>query len=237
MDKEVEMNFLPIHDKLAEASFFLRYLTHEQEKTTLQDREDAFRFYLSAFLNAAYSVDQYLTRSAKVALQVCGAKKQESGKQAKGKYDKWKDEWIKSLSTADKNVWKHMEDSRGGEVHLLRVTTLAEPTAVPTDGYSTRNPYYYGFVHRSHFIAAIHAGGDGVDSLTEEKRKLGLPGWCNAWTNVNKHYIFISGEKVGITDVCKKYYELLQNLVAYIERCVFDTTGPFQEASRPPGNV
>ena len=63
------MNLLPVHDKLAEASFFLRHLTQEQGKTTLQRPEDAFRFYLSAFLNAAYSAREYLERSAKDKLK------------------------------------------------------------------------------------------------------------------------------------------------------------------------
>lgn len=212
------MNLLPVHDKLVEASFFLRHITQEQEKTTLQSREDAFRFYLSAFLNAAYSVRQYLARSAKDALKTSGAKKQESGKQAKAKYDKWEGEWIKNLSDTDKNVWELMGTNRRIEVHEIRVETIKEAKAVPADDFSTRNSYYYNFSHASRFLAAITAGGEGVDPLTEEKRKLGLPGWCNAWTYAHKHHINICGEQVGVTAVCNQYYLLLQNLVADFER-------------------
>jgi hypothetical protein len=109
-----------------------------------------------------------------------------------------------------------MTTNRKNEVHVIRVETIKEDRAVPADDYSIRNSYY-GFTHTSRFLAAINAGGEGVDPLTEEKRKLGLPGWCNAWTYAHKHYITICGEQVGVTDVCNQYYLLLQNLIGDFE--------------------
>lgn len=217
------MNLLPVHDKLAEASFFLRHLTQEQGKTTLQRPEDAFRFYLSVFLNAAYSAREYLERSAKDKLKVDAAKKQESGNQAKAKYDKWEDEWIRNLSAADKIVWNLMTTNRRREVHEIRVETIKEAKAVPADDFSTRNSYYYNFSNASSFFPAIAVGGsEGVDPMSEEKRKLGLPPWCNAWTYADRHYITVDGEQVGVADVCTQYYVLLQKLIADFEQSNWD---------------
>ena len=183
------MNFPHVHDKLAEASFFLHHLDQEQVRTTSQRQGDAFRFYLSAFQNATYSTCEYLERYAKEMLKEKGAQQHISGKKSKAKYDKWRNEWIENLSLADKKVWYFMTKNRGEEVHVGRAETVKEAKAIPADNYSTRNAYaYYGnSTHASHCILAIIAGDEGGDLMAQEKRRLGLPGWCNVWTYTETH--------------------------------------------------
>jgi len=217
------MNLLPVHDKLAEASFFLRHLTQVQEKTTLQSQEDAFRFYLSAFLNAAYSVCEYLELSAKALLKTDALKKKQSAKQGKAKYEKWLSAWIANSSAADMAVWESMTTNRRREVHEIRVETIKEAKAVPVDDFSTRTSYNYNFGHASRFFPAIAVGGsEGVDPVSEEKRKLGLPLWCNAWTYTHEHHIMVGPNQVGVADVCSQYCLLLQKLIADFENANWD---------------
>ena len=65
----MNMDLSNVRDKLAEASFFFDHLRQEQDKTTLQRQGDGFRYYFSAFLNACFSVLEYLEREAKAALK------------------------------------------------------------------------------------------------------------------------------------------------------------------------
>ena len=48
-----------MRDKFEEAKFFLRYLDETQNQPQ-SDTQTLFRYHLSAFLGAAYSVEQYL---------------------------------------------------------------------------------------------------------------------------------------------------------------------------------
>ena len=84
-----------------------------------------------------------------------------------------------------------MTENRGAEVHTARVETTKESKAVPADHlpHSTNNPYYFPYYYQSHaFFAAIAEAGNEVgDPFLEERRKLGLPSWCNAWTYLDMH--------------------------------------------------
>jgi len=53
-----KMDLAPVHKKIAEAHFFLGKMT-EQEPRIIGDKEP-FDYYLSAFLNAARTVDYRL---------------------------------------------------------------------------------------------------------------------------------------------------------------------------------
>ena len=53
------MNLEAMRDKLEEARFFLHYLDETQNQPQ-SDKQTLFRYYLSAFVGAAHSVEQYL---------------------------------------------------------------------------------------------------------------------------------------------------------------------------------
>jgi len=53
------MNLEATRDRLEEARFFLRYLDEAQNRPQSQT-QTPFRYHLSAFLGATYSVEQYL---------------------------------------------------------------------------------------------------------------------------------------------------------------------------------
>ena len=216
------MDLSNVRDKLAEASFFFDHLRQEQDKTTLQRQGDGFRYYFSAFLNACFSVLEYLGREAKAALKAGASAKQQSNKKAKGRYTEWFSQWIKHLSPGDLAVWSFMTENRRAEIHTRRVETTKEMKAVPADdlSHSTSNPNHLLYYYRPHALyAAIAAAGNEVgDPFLEEKKKLGLPSWCNAWTYLDTHYVEINGERVRVVEICEKYLALLDKLIRDFER-------------------
>jgi len=219
--KVMNMDLSNVRDKLAEASFFFHHLRQEQDKTTLQRQGDGFRYYFSAFLNACFSVFEYLEREAKAALKAGASAKQQSNKQAKGRYTEWFSQWIKHLSPGDLAVWSFMTENRGAEVHTSRVETTKEMKAVPADdwSHSTRNPYFTYYYRAPALYAAIAAAGNEIgDPLLEEKKKLGLPSWCNAWTYLDTHYVEIDGERVRVVEISEKYLVLLDKLIRDFEQ-------------------
>lgn len=208
------MDLSDVRDKLAEASFFVRHLRQEQDKTTLQRQGDGFRYYLSAFLNAFYSVREYLGKKADTALKAGVCTKQKSNKRAKGKHKEWHHQWIEHLPPEDHAVWNFMKKKRGDEVHTRRVKTTKEMKAVPADDLSHSTSY------RNYALyAAIAAPGNEIgDSLLEEKKKLSLPSWCNAWTYLDTHYVEIDGERVRVVEICEKCLVLLDKLIRDFEQ-------------------
>ena len=157
--------------KLEETQFFLRHLRKEREKDAR-----AFGFYLSAFLNAAYSMTDLLEREAKTELKKGAVKK----KQAKTLFDSWYQKWFQGRPANEQKVWVLMETQRRGEVHSLGTETVAETKAVPLDRSSRGHPAFYG-----QMITAPPAIFGAA--WAEEKRKLGLPSWVQAWRESQIH--------------------------------------------------
>lgn len=110
--------------KFNEAHFFLLLLQEEPQRG-----EPAFGYYLSAFLNAAYSVVEVLEREVKTALKAGAEKK----KEAKAKFDAWYDTWQAGLAEDDRALWSAMNIQRGEEVHKLGAQTVAETRIIPVD--------------------------------------------------------------------------------------------------------
>jgi hypothetical protein len=92
-----ELDIPNVEKKLREASFFLSMMA-EREKMAFGDREE-FDFYLSAFLNAARSVD-YRMRHEQSTL-----------------YKTWRTRWDGMLPDADDRLIKFFADDRAAEVH------------------------------------------------------------------------------------------------------------------------
>ena len=217
--------FVLVHDKLAEVLFFLSHLQQEQEKTTLQRQQDAVRFYLSAFLNAGFSVREYLEREATAWLRESARTKQQSGKQAKAKYPTWIADWKSRRSKEESVIWDLMTEHRRSEVHTSRVETTRESKAVPADHFSRHADPYYAYPPYGRapaFYAAIAAGDEFNDPFVEEKHKLGLPVWCNAWTYSEIHHINVNGKQVTVVEACQKYHQLLSALVQDFETIEWD---------------
>jgi hypothetical protein len=91
------MNLEQVEKKLREADFFLSKMV-EQEGHAFGDKEP-FDFYLSAFLNAARTVDYRLVHEQKAA------------------YKPWRDKWDSTLTPDQRTLIKFLVDDRIAEVH------------------------------------------------------------------------------------------------------------------------
>ena len=185
--------------KLGEAQFFLNHLRKEREGDPR-----AFGYFLSAFLNAAYSFVEVLTVEAKRGLSAGAAA---SRKQAKAAFRPWYDNWVKNLSADEHQVWDLMEAQRRDEVHLLGAETVKETKGIPlapsTDHLST----FYGL---SRLVGPPN--DDPPADWLEEHRRLGLAPWVRAWREAQVHHFEIAGERHDVVQTCQRYLVLLERL-------------------------
>lgn len=94
------MDLERIHKKLAEAQFFLGKMTEQEHwNRTFGDRQLAFDFYLSAFLNAGRTVDYRLRYEQQAS------------------YKAWRKAWDARLTPEENSLIKFMVDDRIDEVH------------------------------------------------------------------------------------------------------------------------
>jgi hypothetical protein len=91
------MDLTRVHKKIAEAHFFLGKLT-KQEPRLLGDKEP-FDYYLSAFLNAARTVDYQLHREQAAI------------------YKPWRKAWDARLAPEQRGLMKFIDHDRNIEVH------------------------------------------------------------------------------------------------------------------------
>jgi hypothetical protein len=159
-------------------------------------------------LNAAYSFGQMLEMEVKQGLSAGAAA---SRKQAKAAFWPWYDTWRKNLPADEHQVWVLMEAQRRNEVHLLGAETvkatkaivLEPPKSNPALFYTTMNfgqPEIYG------------------DAWMEEKRRLGLPSWANAWREAQVHHFEVAGERHDVVETCQRYLTLLERLLTDFRR-------------------
>ena len=184
--------------KLAEAGFFLGHLREERGRDAR-----AFGFYLSAFLNAAYSMVQLLTLEAKTDLK----RDAESKKRAKALFQKWYDEWVAKLGPEDRDVWALMVTQRRDEVHLLGARTVTETKGIPIEP-PRGNPALFYTVYLS------GASDPRPAEWIKEKERLGLPAWVNSWREAQVHHFEIAGERHDVVETCRRYLALLERLRA-----------------------
>ena len=183
--------------KLGEVQFFLHWLQKERE-----GNPQAFGYYLSAFLNAAYSLIVLLKLEAKMALKTGAEKK----KEAKKRFDAWLEEWVSALSAEDHDVWGLMEAQRTGEVHRLGAETVKETKAIPLEPPKSNPALFY---------ITMNFGQPELygDAWMEEKRRLGLPSWATAWREAQVHHFEIAGERRDVVETCQRYLALLERLL------------------------
>ncbi len=200
-------------DKLEEARFFLWHLREENIKREgwpgSVGRSRAFRLYQSAFLNAAYSVLEYLKREAKTELKRGATNKG----QAKRRYDEWLEGWKAALPPGEWQIWDLMEKLRDDETHKERAKTVTETQAVPYEppfGDRGHPAYGGGFIWSP--------PGEFGDPLAEEKRKRGLPSWATAWRSAQVPHFEIEGERREVVQTCERYVKLLEKLVSDLDQ-------------------
>lgn len=204
------MDLPRVADKLEEALFFCAQLRQEENKTTLEGRKDVCRYYLSAFLNACYSAQDYQKKDVDKMLNARVTAKGQSKKRGALTYQGWLAQWKTRLPLKDLALWEHMGTLRTTEVHFERVKTIKESKAVPADqGSRLSGAQYYNWAN----TPLVLAGDEFGDGLQEERQKLGLPSFCTAWTYAYIDHLKIAGEQVRVVEACEKYLQLLNMLV------------------------
>ncbi len=125
------MNLAATRDKLEEGKFFLRYLDEAQNRPQSQTQTPS-RSHLSAFLGAAYSVEQYLQTEVVRAMrqqartQVKKPSKQQTGEQ----YKKLFVQWFTALPQEKQALGGFLMNNRGNEIHAERTKTVTKEKAM-----------------------------------------------------------------------------------------------------------
>ena len=199
------------NDKLEEARLFLRYLDEAQNerKATIP-----FPYCLSAFLNAAYGVRQYL-KAEFVRVRLEQARIQGKGlseKEATQLYYQQVSKWRAALPKDKQKLWKSMGGFRNDEAHEKRVKTVATQKAVPSP---------YGTVEISNAFAAQYMMYQQVAAHYPEMAKTlakeGMLFGTGTYTYIQENHLEIGGELHSTVGLCKDYYNLLPSLIAHFE--------------------
>jgi hypothetical protein len=183
--------------KLGEAGFFLSHLRKEREGDS-----NAFGYFLSAFLNASYSLVKLLEVEAKRELK----KDAQNKKKAKAAFGPWYENWANALSPEEHEVWVLMEAQRRDEVHLLGAETVKETKAIPLEPPRGNPAVFY-----TTFLGSPPLLVD--DAWRAELRRLGLPPWVSAWREAQVHHFEVAGERRDVVETCLRYLALLERLL------------------------
>jgi|GEM_PF-2516506 len=189
--------------KLDEAGFFLQHLGKEREGDPA-----AFGYFLSAFLNAAYSLVKLLEVEVKRELK----KDAENKKKAKAAFGPWYESWVKNLSREEHELWVLMEAQRRDEVHLLGAETVKETKAIPLEPPRDNPALFYSFMGNSPALFSAD------DAWREELRRLGLPPWTRVWREAQVHHFEVAGERRDVVETCRRYLALLDRLLNDIHK-------------------
>ncbi len=196
---------------MTETKFFLTHLLEDQGRRGKRGAA-AFRYYLGAFFNSAYSVTEYLEREAKIKLKRGAVNNKQSNKQAKGKYTRLYSQWENRLSGEDRQVWDFMRSRRRDEVHTRRTKTATKVKIIPADDLSPNR------LHPAYQSMMVSPPALFPDDTVKMKRRLGLPPWVNAWFEAVEHHFEIEGERRGVVKTCERYVALLERLVEHCEQ-------------------
>jgi hypothetical protein len=158
------MNLEATRDKLEEARFFLRYLDEAQNRPQSQT-QTPFRYHLSAFLGATYSVEQYLQT------EVVRAMRQQARRQ---NYKELFAEWFTALPQEKQALWDSLMNNRGSEIHVERTKTVTKEKAISAGPISRplrpeRNPAY-----AAHYMMQLQVGAS-YPEMADMIKELGLP--------------------------------------------------------------
>jgi len=200
------MNLDGARDKLEELRFFLEKLC-EKPTPRIPENPNAVRYYFSAFLNAGYSVDQYV--------------REVFGKPGPKKWEAMKEPWYKTLKSEQVELWHSLTEFggiRGRDVHVERTPTLVKEKAVadkPFQNFSNAvsgswaAPAYYLSILQNNPFAT-------VDPTAAEK--LGLPPGTTTWTYVREYFLNSGEADKSIKEFSQQAVDLAENFVTFFEK-------------------
>jgi hypothetical protein len=179
--------------KVEEAEFFLGYVrgTHRSTGARL-DRQQVFLFFLSAFLNAAYSCREVLR------LQAIQGKLL-----SREAFDRWQAAWERSLGEADARIWSLGLGERHREVHQRGAQTI------PLSGLAAIKPQQ---LFRGGIYGSIVTRSEPTGPLLDDETAAALSAVVPLTFATIQHFEDESG-RLDVVETCTRYLQLLRNYV------------------------
>src|SRR5215813_3464295 len=207
------MNLEKVLDKVDEVKFFSDRL-HEVHNPSGIRNPNAFRYYFSAFLNAAYSVEQFAKWEVMADLQAHGKNESDQGRG----WQKYKEGWCHTLSPEEQELWSSLlryGGIRGTEVHRERSRTTAKQKAVPLEKFPASKATQ---AYKAFYVMQINSSGfPGLGFPGEITKDLGGPPGTNVWSYINEHYVEIEGKSRSIPEVSKEIVGLCDRFVKHLQ--------------------
>ena len=181
--------------KLREARFFLACLQDEENRTK-GPNEEIFDYYLSAFLGAAYSVEEVLKFELRSGAVVSA--------------------WRGALKDKGDTFYEDMMTLRHSEIHREGARRARESKAVATGPADHPSVGW----HLQPFAAARFYMNNAPWPVTPEEiavtDKLGLPPGTRSWIYVDHHLLELKGQREDAIKVCSRFVTLLEDLLSKI---------------------
>jgi hypothetical protein len=213
------MNLEATRDKLEEARFFLRYLDETQNQPQ-SDTQTLFRYYLSAFVGAAYSVEQYLqTEVVRAMRQQARTQGKKLSEQQAGKpYKKLFAKWFTALPQEKQALGLSFKSNRRSEIHVERTKTMTTEKAMST-------PLIPGFPYRSersrafgaHYVMQQQVAA-WYPEMADRIKELGPLSGTGIWTYIQEHHLDIGGAFQSTVKACGDYVALFNGLISHFEK-------------------
>ncbi len=212
------MNLEATRDKLEEAKFFLRYLDETQNRPQSQTQTQ-FRYHLSAFLGAAYSVEQYLqTEVVRAMRQQARTQGKKLSEQQAGKpYKKLFAKWFTALPQEKQALGLSFKSNRRSEIHVERTKTVTKEKAISAGPISRplrpeRNPAYV-----AHYVMQLQVAAS-YPEMADMIKELGLPSGTGIWTYIQEHHLDIGGVLHSTVKACGDYVALFDGFISHFEK-------------------
>lgn len=211
------MKLADTRDKLEEAQVFLRLLDKAQHD---KPASIPFRYCLSAFLNAAYGVQEYLRAEFIRTLreQACTQGKKLSRREPRILHTQRLEQWTSSLPQEKRALWDSMIENRDRETHENRVKTVTEPKAV---SIKPAPRYPYGTEHSVAFAAQymmLQQVAAYYPEMAETLAKERLPLGTGAWREITERHLKIGKALHSTAKACGDYVALLDGLISHFEQ-------------------
>jgi hypothetical protein len=214
------MNLEATRDKLEEARFFLRYLDEAQNRPQSQT-QTPFRYHLSAFLGATYSVEQYLQTEVVRAMrqQARTQGKKLSKQQAGHRYNQLFAEWFTALSQEKQALWDSLMNNRGNEIHVERTKTVTKEKAISAGPISRPLRPEHNPAYAAHFMMQLQVAAS-YPEMADMIKEVGLPSGTGIWTYIQEHHLEIAGVLHATVRACGDYVALSDSLISHFEKSV-----------------
>ncbi len=189
--------------KLDEARFFLGFLGDRDDKL-FEDKPHAFRFFLSAFLNATYSITEM------VKLELTQQLRKQGRKGTHGKiWETFLDKWESALGAKDREICGVMRVQRHVEVHEKGVELQTEKKLEPVRPRPDYERYIY---HPAYYQMHMMSVSPALLGIPPEDQIL-----SGVWREALMHEFKIGEERRRAVGVCEQYCGLLEQLILAAE--------------------